>query len=69
MEKYKEGLNMEKTILLNEQRLLDVEEFQKYTSVGRNNALKLAKESGAALRIGRRLLVDRVKFDAWCDEQ
>lgn len=60
---------MEKTILLNEQRLLDVEEFQKYTSVGRNNALKLAKESGAALRIGRRLLIDRVKFDIWCDEQ
>lgn len=69
MKKYREGLDMEKTILLNEQRLLDVEEFQKYTSVGRNNALKLAKESGAALRIGRRLLIDRVKFDVWCDEQ
>lgn len=56
-------------VALNEKRLLAVSEFQKYASIGRNNALRLAHESGAAMRIGRRLLIDRVKFDQWCDEQ
>ncbi len=56
-------------VALNEKRLLAIPEFQIYASIGRNNALRLARESGAAMRIGRRLLIDRVKFDAWCDEQ
>ena len=55
-------------IKLNEKRLLNVTDFQRYTSVGRNTALRLAKESGTCVRIGRRLLIDRVRFDAWCDE-
>lgn len=54
---------------LSEKRLLAIPEFQLYASIGRNSALKLARESGAEMRIGRRLLIDRVKFDAWCDSQ
>ena len=60
----------EKIVLdLSQQRLLDLEEFQAYASIGRNRAAKLARESGAAIKFGRRLLVDRVKFDRWCEEQ
>ena len=59
----------ESRVALCEKRLLAIPEFQLYASLGRNNALKLAKESGAEMRIGRRLLVDRVKFDNWCDNQ
>lgn len=56
-------------IALNEKRLLDIGEFQVYTSLGRSRATQLAKESGAVFRFGRRLLIDRIKFDAWCDQQ
>ena len=59
----------ETRIPLNEKRLLAIPEFQLYASIGRNNALKLAKESGAEIRIGRRLLIDRVKVDEWCSSQ
>lgn len=61
---------MEETrIPLTERRLLDINNFQIYAGVGRTSALSLAKESGAVVRIGRRFLVDRVKFDTWCDDQ
>ena len=56
-------------IPLTQKRLLDIKEYQWYTSLGKNRATELAKESGAALRFGRRVLIDRVKFDAWCDAQ
>ena len=56
-------------IPLTEKRLLDINEFQAYTSLGKNRAADLAKISGAIYRVGRRKLIDRVKFDAWCDAQ
>lgn len=56
-------------ISLNEKRLLSVLEFQRYASIGRNNAFKLARISGARIQVGRRVLVDRVKFDEWVDFQ
>lgn len=55
-------------VTLSDKRLLDVNEFCIYASVGRNTALELMKTTGAIFRIGRRTLVDRVKFDRWCDE-
>lgn len=65
-----EEIIMEETrIPLTERRLLDINNFQIYAGVGRTSALSLAKESGAVVRIGRRFLVDRVKFDTWCDDQ
>lgn len=57
------------TIPLNEKRLLTVPEFQAYTSIGRNNAFKLIRQSGSEIRIGRRVFADRIKFDRWCSEQ
>lgn len=57
-----------KCIPLNEKRFLDMKDFQDYTSIGRNNAMKLAHSTGCIVKVGRKLLVDRVKFDLWCDE-
>ena len=54
---------------IKDKRLLDINEFKEYASVGRNTAIELAKESGAVFRCGRRFLVDRVRFDRWCDER
>ena len=56
-------------IPLNEKRLLSVDEFQLYSSLGRNSAFNLIKTTGIGIRVGRRLLVDRQKFDNWCSEQ
>ena len=46
-----------------ESRLMDTEELRVYTNLGRNNAMKLGEEIGAKVRIGRRVLWDRVKED------
>lgn len=54
------------TVPLNEKRLLSVSDFQKYASIGRNNAFKLIKKSGCEIRIGKRIYADRVVFDNWC---
>lgn len=56
-------------ISLNEKRLLSVPEFQIYASIGRNTAFKLAKASGSRIQVGRRVLIDRSKFDNWLDSQ
>lgn len=55
-------------ISLSDKRLLSMDEFAIYTSMGMNKTRELAERSGAIFRAGRRLLVDRVKFDRWCDE-
>ena len=54
---------------IKDKRLLNVAEFQQYASVGRNKAIELAKEADAVFRLGRRFLIDRVRFDKWCDER
>lgn len=55
-------------IPLNEKRLLSLEEFREYAGgIGICTARKHAREIGAEVRIGGRCLVDRIKFDAWCD--
>lgn len=52
-----------------ENRLMNLEEFQRYAGgIGRNSALRLAREAEARVKIGRRLLIDRVKFEAWVEE-
>jgi Excisionase from transposon Tn916. len=55
-------------ISLSDKRLLSMDEFAIYTSMGMNRTRELAELSGALFRAGRRLLVDRAKFDRWCDE-
>lgn len=48
-----------------EPRLMDTEELRSYTNLGRNNAMKLGEEIGAKVKIGRRVLWDRVKVDQY----
>lgn len=48
-----------------ESRLMDTEELRAYTSLGRNNAMKLGEEIGARVQIGRRVLWDRYKVDEY----
>ncbi len=55
-------------ITLSDKRLLDMEEFSIYASVGICTARELAKTAGSVFRCGNRVLVDREKFDCWCDE-
>ena len=55
-------------IPLNEKRLLSMEEFCEYAGgIGICTARKYVREIGVEVRIGGRCLVDRVKFDRWCD--
>lgn len=53
---------------LNEKRLLSMDEFAVYAGVGGNTARTMARSTNALFQVGRRVLVDRVKFDKWCDE-
>lgn len=67
--KYETEESAVERVPLTEKRLLDINEFQVYVSLGRNLAFSLAREANAEFRWGRRFLIDRVKFDKWCDEQ
>lgn len=50
-------------------RLLNIKEFQSYCGgIGRNSALNLAREAEVRVKIGRRLLIDREKFDTWISD-
>ena len=51
-----------------ESRLMDTEELRAYTNLGRNSAMKLGEESGAMVRIGKRVLWDKVKLDQHLNE-
>lgn len=60
----------EERIPLTERRLLSIKDFREYAGgIGDGMARKLVKEIGAAVHIGERLLVDRLRFDEWCTEQ
>lgn len=50
-----------------EKRLVDINGFMKYTGLGRNNAMKLGREIGATIRIGRKVLYDLKKADTYFD--
>ncbi|MCD8369509.1 MAG: DUF6462 family protein, partial [Clostridiales bacterium] len=51
-----------------EKRILIIKEFKSYCGLGRNKAIQLAQDSGSRIKYGRRVLVDRKKFDQWCKE-
>lgn len=55
----------ENTLNLQEKALLTIDDLQRYASLGRNAAYKLARDSGAAVRIGRRVLVNRKELDRY----
>lgn len=48
-----------------ESRLMDTEELRAYTNLGRNNAMKMGEEIGAKVKIGKRVLWDKVKIDQY----
>lgn len=54
--------------MLSDKRLLSMEEFRVYAGLGGSVARNVAESTGAIFRVGRRVLVDRVKFDKFCDE-
>ena len=47
--------------------LMDTEELRVYTNLGRNKAMELGDEIGARVKIGKRVLWDRVKIDKYLD--
>lgn len=55
-------------VTLSDKRLLSIDEFCVYASIGICKARELAETTGAVFKVGKRVLVDRVKFDRWCDE-
>lgn len=59
----------DRTVLTNvgESRLMDVETLRGYVNLGRNNAMKLGENAGARVKIGKRVLYDRRKIDAYLD--
>jgi hypothetical protein len=58
----------EAVVTLSDKRLLSIDEFCIYASIGICKARELAETTGALFKVGKRVLVDRVKFDRWCDE-
>lgn len=55
--------------LVNEKRLLDVNEVCMYLSLGRNRGVEFARSIGAERKIGRRSLYDKVVIDRYFDRQ
>lgn len=51
-----------------ESRIMDTEELRAYTNLGRNNAMKLGEEIGAKVKIGKRVLWDKVKIDQYLND-
>lgn len=56
------------SVPLSDKRLLSIDEFRTYCGLGRNSALKLATDAKCRIVYGKRVLIDRVKFDEWCSE-
>ena len=53
---------------LNEKRLLSLTEFQAYCGLGRHAALNVSIKAKCRFDSGsRRILIDRVQFDKWCE--
>lgn len=62
------ALKTNNILQINEKRLISIQEFCDYSSLGRTTASRLAKDFGFCVKVGKRLLIDRIKFDELCDE-
>lgn len=51
-----------------DKRLLSMKEFSVYCGLGKTKARKYAEDNNLIVRIGRRVLIDRSKFDGILDE-
>lgn len=54
--------------LLNK-KILNLKELQHYTGLGRDASRRLAYESGAVFKVGRRVLINRDTLDRYVDEK
>ena len=54
---------------LADKKLLSMKEFCRYAGIGKTKARSYADENGLIVRIGRRVMVDRMKFDRLCDRE
>lgn len=50
-----------------ELRFLNISELMIYTGLGRNKAINLGKESGACIKIGRRVIYDKRVIDSYLE--
>ena len=50
-------------------RLLGAKELQAYTGLGANKSAELGKNAGAVRRYGKRVLYDRLKVDAYIENE
>lgn len=48
--------------------LLDTEQLQAMTNLGRNNAMKFGEEAKAKVKVGRRVLWSRTKIEKYIRE-
>ena len=48
-------------------RLLGIKQLMEYINVGRNTARRVGIEAEATVRIGGRVLYDRLKIDEWIE--
>ena len=60
---------MKEEIVMSTKRFLSIPEFQEYAGgIGRNTALRLARDAEVRVKIGSRLLINIDKFDLWVEE-
>ena len=55
-------------VITSKSRLMDTEELRAYTNLGRNSAMKLGEEIGAKVKIGKRVLWDKIKIDQYLND-
>lgn len=52
----------------NLKRLVNIEDFMEYTTLGKNSAMEFGKEIGCAVKIGRRTVYDLKKAEQYFDK-
>ena len=57
-----------KTTMSNNKRLLSIEEASDYLSLGTHSTREWCQSLGAIVKIGGRVLIDKVRLDACIDE-
>lgn len=49
-------------------RLLSITQFMLYSGMGRNRAVEYARQYGWVVQFGRRVYIDKVKFDEFVEQ-
>lgn len=58
---------VEQVAIIIEPRFLNIEQLMEYTTLGKSRAGELGRKSGAAIYVGRRVLYDKKKLDAYLE--